>query len=137
MQDGDTVEVNYRGTLDDGAEFDSSYGRAPLSFVVGQGQLIPGFEGAVKGLTLGDKVTVRLEAGDAYGEPSEDMIFEVPRAQAPEDVSEGDQVQLNNGAAATIVQVTSEIVRIDANHPLAGKALTFEIEVVSINGLAR
>ena len=89
------------------------------------------------GLTLGDKVTVRLEAGDAYGEPSEDMIFEVPRAQAPEDVSEGDQVQLNNGAAATIVQVTSEIVRIDANHPLAGKALTFEIEVVSINGLAR
>src|SRR4051812_38420476 len=68
VQDGDTVAVNYRGTLDDGSEFDSSYGREPLSFTMGQGQLIPGFENAVKGHKVGDKVDVRLEAADAYGE---------------------------------------------------------------------
>lgn len=126
------VAVNYRGTLDDGSEFDSSYGKQPLSFTIGEGQLIPGFENAVKGLKVGDKVNVRLEAADAYGEKSDEMIFSVPRDQAPEGLQAGEQVQLSNGMPATIIEVNAEVVRIDANHPLAGKALTFAIEVVSI-----
>lgn len=132
VKEGDTVTVNYRGTLDSGQEFDSSYSGEPLTFVVGSGQLIKGFDTAVRGLAVGEKKKFRLEPDDAYGQREEKMIFEVPLAQAPEGIKAGDQVQLSNGAPATIAEVNDEIVKVDANHPLAGQALTFEIEVVGV-----
>ncbi len=132
-QDGDKVAVHYRGTTDDGVEFDSSRGRAPLEFVVGAGQMIAGFDAAVHGMAVGDSVTVRLEPAEAYGERDESMILEFPASDAPEGLKVGDPVALNNGARAVVLEVTDEIVRIDANHQLAGQALTFEIEMVSIN----
>lgn len=131
-KDGDSVAVHYRGTTDDGVEFDSSRGRDPLEFVVGAGQMIAGFDAAVHGMAVGDTVTVRLEPAEAYGERDESMILEFPASEAPEGLKVGDPVSLNNGARAVVLEVTDEIVRIDANHQLAGEALTFEIEMVSI-----
>lgn len=130
--DGDTVRVHYTGTLDDGEMFDSSRDRGPLEFTVGQGDVIAGFDNAVRGLSEGDSVTVRMQAAEAYGERSEDQVLEVPADQAPPGLSVGDQVQLPNGARAVVLAVSEEAVRIDANHPLAGQALTFEIELVTI-----
>ncbi len=131
-QVGDTVQVHYRGTLDDGSEFDSSAGRDPLTFTVGSGQVIPGFDNAVVGLAVGDKVEVRLDADDAYGERTEERVITVPKDQAPEGLEVGQQVMLGQ-APATVVEITDESVVVDANHPLAGQALTFEIELVSIS----
>lgn len=130
--DGDLVAVHYRGTLDDGTEFDSSAGREPLEFELGSGQVIAGFDDAVRGLAVGESVTVRIPPADAYGPRSDDAVIPVPIDQAPEGLEAGDQVQLATGAVATVLEVTEESVVIDANHPLAGEALTFEIEVVSI-----
>ena len=132
VHDGDTVTVNYRGTLDSGEEFDTSFGREPLTFVVGSGGIIKGFDNAVKNLATGETTKVRLTPEDAYGQRDDQLIFEVPRAQAPDGLKAGDQVQLSNGAPATIMEVSDQIVKVDANHPLAGQALTFEIEVVDI-----
>jgi FKBP-type peptidyl-prolyl cis-trans isomerase 2 len=131
-KDGDPVEVHYTGTLDDGTEFDSSRDRGPLAFVVGSGQVIPGFDEAVRGLAIGESRTVRIEPADAYGDVDPDLVLEFPRSDAPDDLAPGDQVPFANGAVGTVLEVTDEIVRIDANHPLAGEALTFEIELVSI-----
>ena len=132
-QDGDLVEVHYIGTLDDGSQFDASRERGtPLAFTVGTGQVIAGFDDAVRGREVGDVHTVRIEAPDAYGEWSEDNIVQVPFNPEQGDIAVGDQVFLNNGLQATILEITDEYVRLDANHPLAGEALTFEIEVVSI-----
>ncbi len=131
-QDGDTVAVHYTGTLDDGSEFDSSAGRDPLSFVVGSGQVISGFDDAVRGLAVGDSRTVRIEPENAYGEPDPALVLEFPADQAPEGVAAGDQVTLGNGQRATVLEINDEIIRIDANHPLAGQALTFDVELVSI-----
>ena len=130
--DGDTVAVHYRGALDNGEEFDSSRARGPITFVVGSGQMIPGFDEAVNGLAVGETITVRLEPSQAYGERLDKLIFEVPIEQAPEGVMPGSSVQFGNGATGVVLEVTDKVVRIDANHPLAGQALTFEIEVVSI-----
>jgi len=131
-QDGDTVSVHYTGSLDDGEVFDSSRGGQPLSFVLGSGQLITGFDNAVRGMAVGETVTVRMEPAEAYGERDESLILEFPRSEAPEGLVVGDQVSVS-GRPAVVVEITDEIVRIDANHRLAGQALTFEIEVVSIN----
>ncbi len=131
-QDGDTVEVHYTGTLDDGSEFDSSAGRDPLRFVVGSGQVIAGFDEAVRGLAVGESRTVRIEPENAYGEVDPSLILEFPADQAPEGLAPGDPVTLSNGQQATVLEIDDEVVRIDANHPLAGKALTFEVELVSI-----
>lgn len=131
-QDGDSVAVNYRGTLDDGSEFDSSAGRDPLTFVVGSGQVIAGFDEAVRGLAEGEARTVRIEPENAYGEYSDAAIIDFPADSAPEGLAVGDQVTLGNGQTATVVAITEDTVSIDANHPLAGKALTFEVELVSI-----
>ncbi|HJM75818.1 MAG TPA: FKBP-type peptidyl-prolyl cis-trans isomerase [Dehalococcoidia bacterium] len=130
--DGDQVTVHYRGTLDNGQEFDSSVGRDPLGFVVGSGQMIAGFDAAVHGLAVGDTVTVRIESADAYGDGRDDLVFEVPIEEAPGGVAVGDGLQLSNGARAVVVEVTETTVTIDANHRLAGEALTFKIEMVSI-----
>jgi len=133
VQDGDIVEVHYVGTLDDGSQFDSSRDRGtPFSFTVGVGQVISGFDDAVRGAKVGDVNTVRMEAADAYGEWSEANIIEVPFNPEQGDVAVGDEVFLTNGQPATVLEVTDETVTLDANHPLAGQALTFEIEVLSI-----
>ena len=133
IQDGDTVEVHYVGTLDDGSQFDSSRDRGtPFSFTVGTGQVISGFDDAVRGAKVGDVNTVRMEAVDAYGEWSEANIIEVPFNPEQGDVAAGDEVFLTSGQPATVLEVTDETVTLDANHPLAGEALTFEIEVLAV-----
>lgn len=130
---GDTVSVHYTGTLDDGTQFDSSRGREPLSFEMGAGQLIAGFEAAVTGLEVGESTTVRLDPGQAYGEPMPELMIEVPAEHAPEGLSVGDMVMLGSGAQAVVVGLDADTVTIDANHPLAGQALTFHIELVSVD----
>jgi FKBP-type peptidyl-prolyl cis-trans isomerase 2 len=129
---GDFVAVHYHGTLDDGTVFDSSRERVPLTFVIGSGQVIPGFDSAALSLEVGRSVTVRLEGDEAYGKSDPALIFEVPVDETPEPLSVGDRVELMNGAPAVVTSVTDKIVTIDANHPLAGQALTFEIELMSI-----
>jgi len=131
-KDGDTVAVHYTGTLDSGEVFDSSLQREPLSFVLGSGQMIPGFDAAVNGLTVGEIVTVRLEPGEAYGEPRDDFIIEFPIDQLPQGLTEGGTVMFQNGAQGIIMNVTDVQFTVDANHSLAGEHLTFEIELVEI-----
>jgi FKBP-type peptidyl-prolyl cis-trans isomerase 2 len=131
-KDGDTVAVDYHGTLDDGEVFDSSRDREPLIFTVGAGQVIPGFDEAVRGLMVGESVTARMEPEDAYGERSDEMILEFPVSQLPEGLTVGGSVFFQNGAQGVILEITGETFQVDANHSLAGKALTFEIELVSI-----
>lgn len=135
---GDTVEVHYRGTLEDGEEFDSSRGGDPIEFTIGAGQVIPGFENAVVGMGEGETRQQKIEANDAYGEHEEDLIFEVDRAAVPigNDVSVGDILELTfpNGenAPVRIAQINEKSVMLDANHPLTGKTLVFELELMKI-----
>ena len=133
---GETVRVDYIGTLDDGEQFDSSFDRGDqLEFVAGTGQMIPGFDASVVGMTVGETKTVTIPAADAYGERDEAAIVEFPIDEVPEQFRvEGTQVDLGNGLPATVVEVTDTVVRVDTNHPLAGEALTFEITVVEIVG---
>ena len=132
-QDGDTVSVHYVGTLDSGEEFDrSTEERGPITFVMGSGQVIPGFDSAVRGLKVGESVTVRIEAEEAYGEWQEQFVVEFPIEQAPAGIRVGERVQLLDGRSATVTEVTETTVTVDANHPLAGQALNFEIRLVSI-----
>ena len=136
---GDTVKVNYRGTLDDGSQFDSSYDRGePLEFTVGSGQMISGFDAAVEGMKVGEKKTVRLEAADAYGEPREELVVSFPVDQVPnlDQLSEGDRIFLQGPMGqpipAVVTSITEEAVTVDANHDLAGKPLNFDIELVEV-----
>ncbi|MGI9666722.1 MAG: FKBP-type peptidyl-prolyl cis-trans isomerase [Acidimicrobiia bacterium] len=133
VRDGDIVEVHYVGTLDDGSVFDSSRERdSTFTFTVGSGQVISGFDEAVRGGQVGDVNTSRMEAADAYGEKSDENILVVPYNPDQGDVKVGDEVFLTNGQPAVILEVTEETVTLDANHRLAGEALTFEIEILSI-----
>lgn len=135
---GDTVRVDYTGTLSDGTEFDSSRDRGPLEFTIGAGQMIPGFDAAVNGMKVGEKKTVTIPPEQAYGNYSEDMVLVVPRSELPPDITPEVglklQMQSNTGATAiaTITEVAPDTVTLDANHQLAGKSLTFEIELVEI-----
>lgn len=137
-QQGDTVAVHYTGKLDDGEVFDSSQGRDPLEFQVGGGQVIPGFDEAVQGLAVGESREVRLEPEQAYGEPSDEMVVDVDPSQFPADAEPtvGQQVQVQvapgQNRVATIQDVSDEAIKLDLNHPLAGKALTFDLELVDI-----
>lgn len=133
VQDGDLVEVHYDGTLDDSSTFDSSRERGEtFSFTVGTGQVIPGFDDAVRGLAVGESRTVRIPPVDAYGEWSEELVYEVPYGSSQDDVTVGDQVYLNDGRRAVVLEVKEGTVVLDANHELAGEALTFDIEVLAI-----
>jgi len=132
VNDGDTVSVHYTGKLDNGEQFDSSAGRDPLTFTVGAGQVIAGFDDAVRGRAVGETIEVRIPPEEAYGERDEAQVVEVPKDGAPDDLSAGDMVRLQNGATAVVLEVGTDTVRIDANHPLAGEALNFSIEIVSI-----
>ncbi|HAC16148.1 MAG TPA: peptidylprolyl isomerase [Bacteroidetes bacterium] len=133
-----TVRVHYTGTTDDGVVFDSSRDREPLEFTMGQGQLIPGFENAVEGMKVGDSTKVRIPSEEAYGEVREDMVVDINRSQIPPDISPEVgmvlQMQQPNGAPlnVTIREVNDDLVKLDANHPLAGQALTFDIELIEI-----
>lgn len=133
VQDGDVVEVHYDGTLDDGSSFDSSRERGtPFSFEVGTDQVIPGFDDAVRGLRIGESREVRIPPAEAYGEWSDENVVEVPYGPDQADVAVGDQVYLNTGQAAIVLEVKKDTVVLDANHELAGEALTFKMEVLSI-----
>ena len=136
---GKNVSVHYNGTLDDGTKFDSSYDRGePLEFVCGVGQMIPGFDNAVSEMAVGEKVTVRLEPKDAYGEhdPAGVQSVEIAKLQGSEDLVVGQKVVLqgDNGypMRAVVVDKTDTEVTFDMNHELAGKALTFEIELLKV-----
>lgn len=134
---GRKVTVHYRGTLDDGQEFDSSEGREPLEFVVGDGDLIPGFEHAVMGMEAGQRKTVTLEVEDAYGPYEDELVVEGPRNAFPEDepkLGQSYTVHLRGGqeAVGRVLRIGKETVALDFNHPLAGKRLTFELHVVSV-----
>ena len=135
---GDTVKIHYTGTLDDGSEFDSSAGRDPLEFTVGSGQVIPGFDKAVEGMAVGDQKKVRIEAEYAYGEPIDQMIQEVPKNTLLDDLEPkegmGLQARGQDGRVInlTVTEVGDETITVDGNHPLAGKPLNFDIELVSI-----
>ena len=142
-QAGDTVVVDYTGTLEDGTKFDSSHDRGePITFVLGTGRMIPGFDAAVIGMNVGEKKTVTLPPEEAYGQPRPDLIVTLDRNQFPADavLTVGQQVPLQNAAGAqfmaTIVDIQPGIVTVDANHELAGKTLIFDIELVSITPAA-
>lgn len=134
--EGTTVRVHYRGTLDDGSEFDSSTGRDPLEFTVGSGQVIPGFDEAVSGLDVGEETKVRIESENAYGERLDEAVQRVPLDAFAELPPAGVMIQLQTPdgrtLAATVTSVEEDSVELDFNHPLAGQALTFEIELVEI-----
>ena len=133
VQDGDLIDVHYVGTLDDGSQFDSSRDRdVPFSFTVGTGQVIGGFDEAVRGAEVGDVRTVRIDPENAYGEWSEDNFIEVPLNPDQDDVEVGETVYLTNGQEVVVLEVTEDTVKLDANHRLAGEALTFEIEILAI-----
>lgn len=138
VETGKVVAVHYTGKLTDGEMFDTSEGRDPLKFQVGSGQIIPGFEQAIMGKNIGEKVTVNIPADDAYGQIREDLIVLVPLSQMPGEVQVGQplQAQGDNGQTINVIvkEVTEENVTIDGNHPLAGKELVFDIEVVEIEG---
>jgi len=131
------VSINYTGTLADGSTFDTSVGKEPLEFMVGAGQMIPGFEKAVLGMKVGEKKKFEIKAADAYGEYDKSAVQEVPMESFPKDTKlvKGMQfgVQTEAGPmAVTISEVKEKSVMVDFNHPLAGKDLTFDIEVMKI-----
>jgi len=135
---GDQVSVHYKGTLDDGEIFDSSEGREPLSFTLGTGQVIAGFDVAVEGMQLGETRKVRIPPEEAYGPHDEDLLEVVGRDAFPSElnlqVGQMLRGRRNDGSSRrlTVVEVNDDSVTLDANHPLAGEALTFEIQLVSI-----
>ncbi|PPB80138.1 peptidylprolyl isomerase [Albidovulum inexpectatum] len=138
VKTGDTVRIHYRGTLDDGTQFDSSEGREPLEFTVGSGQIIPGLDQALPGMTVGEKKTVSVAPEDAYGPHNPAARQAIPREHIPADipleVGLALQMRTPDGRAVpvTVVEITDDTVTLDANHPLAGQNLNFDIELVEI-----
>jgi peptidylprolyl isomerase len=136
---GDSVSIHYTGKLDDGTEFDSSAGQDPLKFELGSGQVIAGFDKAVEGMNIGDNKNVRIEAGDAYGERHEQLVQTVPRTALPAEIEPSVGMPLQSRSEdgqvinVTITEVSDESITVDANHPLAGMALNFDIELVAID----
>ena len=135
---GNTVKVHYTGRLDDDTQFDSSAGRDPLEFTLGTGQVIPGFEKAVLGMKVGEKKTVTIPAAEAYGPRYDELVAEIPRENLPSDMTPevGQRLLLRQPDGetlmVTIINVSDTTVTVDGNHSLAGKDLTFEIELVKI-----
>ena len=134
---GDLVRVHYKGTLTDGTVFDSSEGREPLEFTLGQGMVIPGFESAITGMKVGSSVVRTIPADEAYGPLREEMVINIPKDQFPADMplELGQELQLQGPGGvlvAQIVGIEEDDVMLDANHPLAGEDLTFSITLESI-----
>ena len=138
IRQGDTVRVHYTGTLADGAVFDSSRDRDPLEFVLGKRMLIEGFEKALIGRQSGEHVRVTIPAAEAYGDEDEGLRFSVPLNEVPPHITPAPGLQLSLSAPegdmeVTVTHVDDTMIVLDANHPLAGKDLTFDIEVVSVS----
>ena len=137
-KNGDTVKVHYTGKIDDGTVFDTSVEREPMQFTIGEGQLIPDFEQAVVGMNPGESKTIQIPAENAYGPHHQEMIMEVERSQFPEDLKPevGQQLQARqaNGQdfVVTVMAVSDSKITLDGNHPLAGKDLTFDIQLAEI-----
>lgn len=141
VRKGDTISVHYVGRFEDGSIFDSSLNRGPLVFTVGAGQIIKGFDDAVVGMVKGEKKSISIGPDDAYGQRSEDLVFDFPLDNVPEgmDLEVGMMLQLRddqgNPVPAVVAALTDTCVTMDCNHPLAGKTLTFDIQIVE-TGLA-
>jgi peptidylprolyl isomerase len=137
-KNGDTVKVHYTGTLDDGTVFDTSLGRNPLQFTLGEGQVIPGFEQAIVGMSPGESKTAEISVDGAYGPHNEEMVVSVDRSDFPNNIEPrvGQMLQLHQPSgqriAVTVIEVSESSVTLDANHPLAGQDLTFDIQLVEI-----
>lgn len=138
IKNGDTIRVHYTGKLEDGTEFDSSLGRDPLEFTIGSGKLIPGFEKGVVGMETGEKKTITLPPKEAYGEKRPELIVEMEKNNLPDDISPevGLQLQISqtdgNPIIVTITAVSDDKITLDANPPLAGQKLIFEIELLEV-----
>lgn len=135
IENGTIVNVHYVGKLTDGSVFDSSEGRGLLRFEIGSGQIIPGFENALIGKNTGDKITANISPEEGYGPVMEELFVKVPLDRMPQDVEVGQELQASseNGTSVVVVtEVNEDHVVVDGNHPLAGKDLIFEIEVVSL-----
>ena len=140
VKSGDKVKVHYHGKLTSGETFDSSAGREPLEFEVGSGMVIKGFDDGVTGMKVGDKKTINIPFDEAYGPRNPDMVIEMPKDRFPKDLDievgmplgmsdqQGQQFQV------TIVEIKEDVVLLDANHPLAGQDLVFDLELVEIVG---
>ena len=135
---GDNVSIHYTGKLTDGTVFDSSAGREPLQFTIGSGMVIPGFDAAVQGMQIGDTKNVTIPCAEAYGERNDEMVIEVPRSQVPPDLDPQIDQKLQMGGpngemvVVTVTGLTDEVITLDANPPLAGKDLIFDLELVAI-----
>ena len=135
---GDSVHVHYKGTLDDGTVFDSSEGNDPISFTIGSGDVIPGFEDAVVGMEVGGEKRETIAADNAYGQQRDELIFHVGRDQMPPDteIEVGDILQIGFADGSTapvrVAAIDGDQITLDANHPLAGKDLTFDLQLVKI-----
>lgn len=135
---GDTVHIHYTGRLADGTTFDSSKDRDPLELTLGEGAVIPGFEKAIEGMNVGDQKTAEIPVDEAYGPRRDELVMDVPRTQLPDgmDPKPGEQLRMQtpDGQAVPVVvaDTSAEAVKIDANHPLAGKDLTFDLLLVKI-----
>lgn len=140
VKSGDTVKVHYHGRLTDGTTFDSSEGREPLEFEVGSGSVIAGFDAGVTGMQVGEKRTINIPADEAYGPKQDDLMMEFPMDRFPPDLKPevGMQLNMSNGSGqnfpVTITEVRETSVILDANHPLAGEELIFDLELVEIGG---
>ncbi|CEG01623.1 Cyclophilin-type peptidyl-prolyl cis-trans isomerase, conserved site [Ostreococcus tauri] len=138
-RDGDAVKIHYVGTLEDGSQFDSSRDRGePIAFTVGSGQMIKGFDNGVRDMAVGDRKTIECAPAEAYGEIRPENILRVPKGDVVDAVGEdyikvGEKLMVGQGMPATIVEVTDSEVALDANHPLAGKTLNFDIELMSLD----
>lgn len=138
VKENSTVKVHYTGKLSDGSVFDSSLERDPIEFTVGQGQLIPGFEQGVIDMGVNEKKTIEIAANEAYGQVRDELIQEVPKSQLPPDIQPEEGLRLmsktpqGQDIPLVITEVKDETIVVDANHPLAGKDLVFEVEVVDI-----
>jgi peptidylprolyl isomerase len=138
VKNGDTVRVHYHGKLTNGSTFDTSEGREPLEFKVGEGQVIKGFDDALMGMQPGEKKTVHIPVDEAYGQRNDDMMMEYPKSEFPADMKpeEGMELHMSDNSGnvfpVVIAEVKEDVVLLDANHPLAGEDLIFDIELVSI-----
>ncbi len=136
---GDNVKIHYTGKLDDGTEFDSSIDRDPLQFMLGEGLLIPGFEEAVEGMSPGEKKTIRIPAEEAYGPYIKELVADFDKGLLPPEMSPqlGEELKIEqedgNIAMVRVIGLTDTTITLDANHPLAGKDLIFDISLVEIS----
>ncbi len=138
VKSGDNVKVHYTGKFDDGTIFNSSAGRSPLEFTLGKGEMIAGFEAAVFGMKPGDSKSINIPADEAYGQRQDELLMEIERNQIPEGLNPeaGQPLQLKraDGQEITVMvtEIKDDVITLDANHPMAGKDLTFEIQLVEI-----